>query len=106
MTDDIDAIKRALEAEYDLDSGFIGLLRQGEFDSQGLERLLALLQSIALGDSPTIDRRLVTLVWMIPIIMRWQQDAMVENGRDVMELRHGLTRVENAVSNYSGGVAE
>lgn len=66
-----------LDAEWDLDQGFIGRLRQGRFDPEGYERLLDVLRSIDAPDGPTLDRRLVELVWMLPDVIDWHIDPAV-----------------------------
>lgn len=85
---------KALEAEFDLDHGFLGQLRQGNFDPSGLQRLITLLESIDLGDELAIDRRLVSLLWMLPTFMEWQVERVAENGGDIVQLRHGVDRVQ------------
>lgn len=37
-----------LEGEWDLENGFLGKLRHGEFDASGSERLIGILKSIEL----------------------------------------------------------
>jgi hypothetical protein len=83
-----------LEAEYDLDDGFLGRLRQGQFDSMGLDRLTRLLQSIDFGEATDFNRRVVALVWMIPTLMRWQVERLAEQGGDLEALRLGINTVE------------
>ena len=93
---------RALEAEYDLDSGFLGQLRQGNFESIGLERLVALLRSITISNEPTINRRLVSLLWMIPTFMGWQERRVAENGGDTVQLQHGIDKVQEILNSLLG----
>lgn len=79
-----------LEAEFDQEEGFIGLLRSGHFDSRASDRLLSLLRRIELGSDLSVDRRLVSILWYIPLLLRWQSPrvssadqprlAAVENG--------------------------
>ena len=70
LNDDLNA---ALEAEYDPDDGFLGLLRGGHFDTRARDRFLHLLESVEIAeDAKTIDRRLVALLWYMPLFMQWQ----------------------------------
>lgn len=62
---------RLLEAEYDTETGFVGLLRSGKFDEMALDRLLSVLRQVE-PRGITIDRRLVSLLWWIPWVIEWQ----------------------------------
>jgi hypothetical protein len=69
-----DLINR-LDDEWDQDDGFLGRLRAGLFDREGYERFLGLLQSIETkGD--VFDRRLVELLWFVPLFMEWQTERL------------------------------
>jgi|SRR5665213_478292 len=76
MTDDDKNLIAELEAAYDLDEGFLGLLRGGHFDSLARDRFLHLLEGVDLGTSAVIDRRLVALLWYVPLFMQWQQERL------------------------------
>ena len=90
-----------LEAEYDLDYGFLGRLRQRQFDPIGLDRLLRLLQSIDFGEATLINRRIVALLWMIPTLMTWHLEGITKQGGDVERLRHGIDQVEAILGSKS-----
>jgi hypothetical protein len=87
-----------LEAEYDLDHGFLGRLRQGQFDPTGLDRLLHLLRSIDWGEAAVLTRRLVALLWLIPTLMTWQRERVAEQGGDVEALRRGIDQVQELLA--------
>lgn len=70
-----------LEAEYDRSEGFLGLLRTGTFDHRGASRLLDLLSSLEVGGGP-VDRRLVQLLWYLPIFLQWQKERFALSGGD------------------------
>lgn len=101
MIDTTQLIKR-MEAEYDLDTGFLGRLRQGVFDQAGLDRLLALLRAIDFGDQDCIDRRVVALLWLIPTLMMWQQERVIEHGGDVRKLRQGIDVTQSELNRILG----
>jgi hypothetical protein len=90
-----------LEAEYDLDHGFLGLLRQGLFDPVDLDRLLSLLQSIDFGEAARLNRRMVALLWLIPTLMTWQLERVAEGGGDLAALRRGINRVQAILASSS-----
>lgn len=96
---DVAELIKALEAEYNLDNGFLGQLRQGFFDASGLDRLIAILASIEPTNESTIDRRLVALLWMIPTLMSWQVPRVADRGGNVVQLQHGIDKVEEILMN-------
>ena len=98
----ISELIKALEAEFDLDHGFLGQLRQGNFDPSGLQRLITLLESIDLGDELAIDRRLVSLLWMLPTFMEWQVERVAENGGDIVQLWHGIDKARRILYSLLG----
>lgn len=79
MNSDTDALIGRLEAEYDLENGFLGLLRGGHFDTRAADRFLRLLGTIDLGDGDVIHRRVVTLLWFIPVFLQWQEHRLDED---------------------------
>lgn len=97
-THDASVLVNRLEAEYDLDHGFLGRLRQGEFDPTGLSRLLHLLQSIDFGEAAFIDRRAVALLWMIPTLMTWQLKRVAEQKGDIERLRRAIDQVQTILA--------
>ena len=92
----------ALEMEWSKDSGFLGLLRGGEFSDEGLERLLGLLNKINISEQETVNRRLVSLLWYIPIFMGWQRERLEENGMDVSKLDVAITEITNRLEYVLG----
>jgi len=66
---------RQLKAEYDLESGFVGLLRSGKVDESALARLMVVLRQIE-PRGQAIDRRLVALLWWIPWVIEWQAQRL------------------------------
>lgn len=91
-----------LEKEWDLSSGFFGRLRTGLFDPDGFERLIKILESVDLQHEETINRRLVSLTWYIPIFMTWQRDRIIENGYDARSLELAINRVHAVLERLLG----
>jgi hypothetical protein len=89
-----------LEAEYDLEEGFLGLLRGGHFDTRARDRFLRLLESIDLGTSDAIDRRLVALLWYMPLLMQWQAERLDE--KEQADLHEALNRPTNQLERILG----
>jgi hypothetical protein len=99
MSDDLIA---ALEHEWDLGQGFLGKLRQGLFDPVGLERLIRLLDRIDFGDAVEVNRRLISLLWFMPLFIEWQRERVHAPDTDPQTLSHAANRVENAIEKILG----
>ena len=77
----------ALEREYDRDTGSLGLLRDGIMDLTALSRLQSLLEEAKKHSSNNVlPKRMVSLLWYIPLFMTWQEERVRERaGDDVVE---------------------
>jgi hypothetical protein len=84
MTQDDELLISGLESDYDQNSGFLGLLRAGHFDSLALGRFFRLLESIDLGTGEPINRRVVALLWYIPLLMQWQHGRFEADERKAL----------------------
>lgn len=91
----------ALEAEWELETGFFGRLREGRFDSRGYARALDLLHQLE-PPGESLNTRLVSLVWYIPIFMHWQRDRCIAAGADIAEYDQALNRLSGCVEEYLG----
>lgn len=100
MTQDAKQLISDLEAEYDQDEGFLGLLRTGHFDSLARDRFLRLLQSIDLGTGGSIDRRVVALLWYVPLFMQWQERRLDADER--VALQAAANRVTSELERILG----
>lgn len=100
MTDDAKQLISDLEAEYDLDDGFLGLLRGGHYDTRARDRFLHLLESIDLGSSEVVNKRLVSLLWYVPLFLQWQDRRLDEEER--AQLRQVLDQVTNQLERILG----
>jgi hypothetical protein len=98
----IELTKALLEEEWSPDDGFVWRLRQGAFDEAGFRRLVEILEQVDLGDSPTIDRRLVSLIWMLPLVMRWQEERLVKHDSDRVWYLSCVGKVEGLVQDILG----
>jgi hypothetical protein len=77
-----------LDKEWELETGFFGLLRSGKFDQERADKVFSVLQALAVGASedsaPAIlDRRLVELTWFMPLFMSWQRWQIEQLGGDL-----------------------
>jgi hypothetical protein len=99
VMDDLDELIERIDMEYDRSEGFLGRLRSGTFDPAGAQRLLALLGSLDLGAGP-VDRRLVQLLWYMPIFMEWQKARL--SASDAAETESTLNEVMSTLERVIG----
>ncbi|MDQ5824263.1 MAG: hypothetical protein M3441_08625 [Chloroflexota bacterium] len=77
-----------LDREWELETGFFGLLRSGTFDQERADKVISILQVLASDVSQdstadALDRRLVELTWFIPLFMSWQRGRIEQLGGDL-----------------------
>jgi hypothetical protein len=99
MTDDMKLIAQ-LEAMHDFDDGFLGLLHGGHFDSLARDHFLRLLESIDLGAADTINRRVVGLLWYVPLFMQWKLERLDDD--DQIALRAAIDQATNQLERTLG----
>ncbi len=99
---DTDAIISKLEDEWRFDGGFFGRLRNGDFDAQAFSRLIVVLDGISLQDEMALNRRMVSLLWFMPLFMRWQRERVQESGCDMEQFDRASNCVETGVIKLLG----
>lgn len=82
-----------LNREWEPEDGFLGKVRYQNFDPEGLERLIQTLESIDVQDQSHLDRRLVSLLWFIPIFLEWQKPGFRKAGKDAKRLDAAINRI-------------
>jgi hypothetical protein len=92
-----------IEKEWDMDDGFFGKLRHGHFDHEGFCRCGQVLGRIRqeTGTGDTIPRRLVSLVWYIPLFMNWQTER-VAGSVAVGEYERATNEIQTIVQEILG----
>jgi len=98
----IKEVIRRIEAEWNIESGFFGKLRRGVYDPPGYARVKEILAGIDLGKSLVVDRRLVSLLWYLPLFMLWQHERVSEKGESISELRSATDAVEAEIERILG----
>jgi hypothetical protein len=73
-----------LEAEWEKPDGFFGKVREGNFDEDHGEQVLAKIREFNFKAISAIDKRLVALLWYIPLFLGWQTKRVAEKGGDVV----------------------
>jgi len=92
---------RQLECEWDLD-GFFGRLRDGVLDATALKRTKKLVKSIRFGRAKLIDRRLVSLLWFIPVFMEWQRERVHEVSGELDRLERAIRYFQDLLQDVLG----
>ncbi len=77
-----------LEKYWDKD-GLCGHLREGQFDAAVAEELLQFLRSMKFEDDVPLKKRLVELIWYLPLFLTWQVER-VENDEALYPLYSNL----------------
>ena len=90
-----------LERLWDLDTGFLGRLRQGLFNEDDVDYVIELLDSLNNADQ-VIEKRLVSLIWYIPMYMEWQTERVKDAGGDAVKYERAKNRIQGAVQHCLG----
>ena len=92
-----------LDAEWSLETGFLGHLREGQFVEAELVRLLSTLGKLRFAElGEDIPVRAVSLLWYIPLFMGWQTERIEENGTDPVIYMRAVDRVTNEIQRILG----
>ena len=63
---------------WDYDNGFFGQLKQRVFDRVLFDKVINILRDIHFGEEQEdIPRRLVSLLWYIPLFMEWNAENVL-----------------------------
>lgn len=93
---------RTLESEWEPEQGFFWRVRQGVFSEADFQRALSKVSSIEGFENELIERRLVSLLWYIPIFMHWQKDRVLEKGGDGEAYAKAIAAMTNQVERLLG----
>lgn len=69
-------IIKLLDNAWEMEEGFFYEIRNRNFDLKKGNGLHSLLQKIDLEKAKTIDKKLVRLLWYIPIYLDYQKDTL------------------------------
>jgi hypothetical protein len=91
-----------LEEEWEPEKGALWKLRNREIDKEGVERLINLLRSIDVKDAEVIDRRLVSLIWFMPLVMEWQKPHFQQSEQLIRILDKFINQIVNELFRILG----
>jgi hypothetical protein len=89
-----------LEEEWEKPFGFFGCLREGDFDPDGFKRVENLLKN--LNTDMLGNRRLISLIWYIPLFMNWQKERVFEKGGDISALERSTNILQGILEDVLG----
>src|SRR5438552_1605020 len=90
-----------LDLSWDMDLGFFGRLRQGYFDNELYKGFSILLKSISYEEDELIPKRIVSLLWYIPLFMEWQKER-VQQEINLKEYNSLKQNIENELERILG----
>jgi hypothetical protein len=90
-----------LDLTWDMDEGFFGKLREGSFDRELHQKFILILRSITFEENELIPRRVISLLWYIPLFMDWQRER-VEKSIAQPEYDNIKTEIENELTRILG----
>lgn len=92
----------ALESEWSPEDGFFWRVRQGNFSTGHFQRALKTLSAISIPEDADLPRRVVSLLWYIPLFMQWQVERVQETRGDVAAYTKAITAMTNEVERLLG----
>ena len=91
-----------LESEWSPDYGFFWRIREGRFDTAEFQRALQKVATISIAEDAELPRRVVSLLWYIPLFMHWQIERVKENGGDPMAYAKAITAMTTEIERLLG----
>jgi hypothetical protein len=92
----------ALESEWSPEGGFFWRIRQGQFSNDEFQRALKKVSAISIAEDADVPRRVVSLLWYVPIFMHWQVERVQENNGDVTAYSKAITTMTNEIERLLG----
>ncbi|MBX5893038.1 hypothetical protein ISE53_10290 [Pseudomonas aeruginosa] len=90
-----------LEVEWDIE-GFFDQVRNGVFDATRAHHVMGLLREIDVYDSQVLPRRLVSLLWYMPVFLGWQLQRVEEKGGEIASFEQFIVDVQNILEEVLG----
>jgi len=97
----VDEVCIQLEAAWD-DGGFLGQLRDGNFDADSGTAFLRLLSAIRIDEDSLLPARMLSLIWYVPLFLEWQEKRVSQNGMDSVTYRNYVATVISTLEEVLG----
>lgn len=92
----------ALESEWSPEDGFFWRIREGHFAVNDFERALKKISAITIAEEADVPRRIISLLWYIPLFMHWQVERVHENKGDVKAYGQAIVRMTTEIERLLG----
>lgn len=92
----------ALESEWSPEDGFFWRVRQGRFTTDEFQRALKKLSALSVVEDAKLPRRVVSLLWYIPLFMHWQVERVQESHGDVAGYTKAIAAMTNEIERILG----
>jgi hypothetical protein len=99
--DDRDVLE-ALDNAWADETGFLGMLRNGQFSESAGEELLGLLESIEVPLGERLHSDFVRLVWFAPMFAEWQLDRVAARGGNRQAAQRISDRIRELIMRILG----
>ncbi len=91
-----------LETQWDCD-GFLDGIRRGRFEIDDADAFLYLLKNISIGEDERVPKRLMSLLWYLPLFLEWQKERVAVNSAgEVRAYERFVTEVQNVLEEVLG----
>ena len=91
-----------LESFWEPDDGVFWRLRHGQFVEADVMAFVQYLDGLEVPEDAILPRRLVSLLWYVPLVMQWQADRVLEAGGDRVAHSRTITAVTNELERLLG----
>ena len=91
-----------LESEWSPEDGFFWQIRQGHFAADEFERAYRKVSSISISEDAEVPRRLVSLLWYVPLFMMWQTDRVCESNGDQLAYSKATAAMSKEIERLLG----
>jgi hypothetical protein len=93
-----------LESVWSEPAGFLWNLRNGLYSAEGAARLNDLLIDIKhfLAGREALPKRMVALMWYIPLVMEWNAHRVADQGGDVKAVQLSTNRCRELLESILG----
>ncbi len=93
---------KLLQSEWSADDGFFWRIRQGRFDPAEFKRALQKVATLSIAEEAELPRRVVSLLWYIPLFMQWQVERVQQSGGDTAAYAAAITAMTNEIERLLG----
>ena len=102
MSKEQEAWIKVLEAAWAEPEGFLYKVRQGNYDPKEGQKFLASLSKIRLSEDEPVERRIVSLLWYIPLFLEWQKQRVAKTRDHLPDYEQLCAQATNIIEGTLG----